>query len=127
MRKGPYFFLVYYLCNHGLMVLISSAALPQTNGRRLCEYVHFVHLLRVSLPGPSCACILSPGERVPGRRPVPTGQLPVRGGGVGCVCRVRPGAAEHPTLPPLPHAVHNARHAGLQRPRQRLLHGAAQR
>lgn len=73
------------------------------------------------------AVCLSAGERVPGGRPVSAGQLSIRGRGVGRVCRVRSGPAEHPTLPPVPHPVHHTGHSGLQRPWERLLHGAAQR
>lgn len=69
---------------------------------------------------------VSAGECVSGRHPLFAGQLSVWGGGVGGVCRVRSGAAEHQTLPPLPHPVHNTRHSGLQRPWECLLHGAAQ-
>lgn len=73
-----------------------------------------------------CMCALSTGKCVPGRHPFFAGQLSVWGGGVGGVCRVRSVLAKHQTLPPLPHAVHNTRHFGLQRPWECLLHGAAQ-
>lgn len=69
---------------------------------------------------------LSTGERLTGRHPLAAGQLPDGGGGVGGVRRVRPGAAEHQTLPLVPHSVHHARHSGLQRARECVLHGAAE-
>lgn len=71
------------------------------------------------------AC-LSTGERLAGRHPLATGQLPVGGGGVGGVRRVRPGTTEHQTLPLVPHTVHYAGHSGLQRAWECVLHGAAE-
>lgn len=71
------------------------------------------------------AC-LSTGERLAGRHPLATGQLPVGGGGVGGVRRVRPSTTEHQTLPLVPHTMHYARHSGLQRAWECVLHGAAE-
>lgn len=66
------------------------------------------------------------GECITGRHPLTAGQLLVGGGGIGRLCGVCSGPAEHQALPSLPQPVYNSRHSGLQCPRERLLHGAAE-
>lgn len=55
------------------------------------------------------------------------GQRAVGAGVVGGVCGVCAFSTEHRPLSALSHPLRNARHAGLQRSRQRVFHGTAQR